>query len=425
MKSIKLIITTLLLAAAMQASAGKLAGKNIILVQGFQFQHVFISRTHDEGKRFAYNYWNRFGLFNNGNGAVKVSRPTGITLLDQNLPSLVDAQGKKFNIYDTSKEPVYYNDANAKILHYDSTYRLEEPNGQGNGVKIAKQINKIFADDPNYCARTNGCIVVTHSTGDLVMQYIEANKATLLDSNARSKFDVLSYVDLAGARGGTEGATVLYELANLLNRIASKTVLSFSKRTEINIANNWLNLLFGSQGVEYLAPGKHLQSGILYNLQATVARSINLANPDQIPHLRVASAGNEPYGFITHLFIKGSDDSVVPLHSSCGSSQARSYNSCVRNRSLDGRKTWFANAPQSFYGYHFPFIQSKSLRHNGHQWDDKGNRMTQLITSANVANDVDINIRTKTSGNFFTGKYERIRDAERKTLSQVLTSSLR
>ena len=425
MKAIKYLVSALLMAGAMQASAGKLAGKNIILVQGFQFQHVFISRTHDEGKRFGYNYWNRFGLFNNGNGAIKVASPTGITLLDQNLPLLKDASGRKFNMFDTSKQPVYYSDANAKILHYDSTYRLEEPNGQGNGIKIARQLNQLFAEDPGYCARTNGCIVITHSTGDLIMQYLEANKATLLDNNARNKFDVLAYVDLAGARGGTEGATVLYELANLLNSITSSTVLSPSKQAEINVANDWLNLLFGSRGVEYLAPGKHLQSGILYNLQAHVARSTTLANPDQIPHLRVASAGDEPYGFITHLFIKGHDDSVVPLHSACGSSRDGSYNSCVRNRTLDGKVTWFADAPSSLYPYHFPFIQSESLRHNGHQWDDRGNRMAPLITSRNIAGDVDVNVSTKTSWDIFLNKYIRIRDAEHKTLAQVLTSTIK
>ncbi len=425
MKTIKVVMAALLMAGAMNASAGKLAGKNIILVQGFQFQHVFISRTHDEGKRFAYNYWNRFGLFNNGAGAVKVARPTGITLLDQNLPFLVDASGRKFNMFDTSKQPVYYSDANAKILHYDSTYRLEEPNGQGNGVKIAKQLNKLFADDPTYCSRTNGCIVVTHSTGDLIMQYLEANKATLLNSNARNKFDVLAYVDLAGARGGTEGATVLYELANLLNGITSNTVLSPSKQNEIDVANDWLNILFGSQGVAYLAPGKQLQSGILYNLQATVARSTTLANPDQIPHLRVASAGDEPYGFITHLFIRGHDDSVVPLHSACGASTAGSYNSCVKNRTLDGKVTWFADAPRSYYPYHFPFIQSESLRHNGHQWDDKGHSMTPLITSRHIAGDVDVSVSTKTTWDIFLNKYIRIRDAEQKTLAQVLTSTIK
>lgn len=425
MKAIKYVISALLMASAMQASAGKLAGKNIILVQGFQFQHVFISRTHDEGKRFGYNYWNRFGLFNGGNGAIKVASPTGLTLLDQNLPLLKDASGRTFNIFDTSKQPVYYSDANAKILHYDSTFRLEEPNGQGNGIKIARQLNQLFADDPNYCARTNGCIVITHSTGDLIMQYLEANKATLLNNNARNKFDVLAYVDLAGARGGTEGATVLFELANLLNSITSSTVLSSSKQAEIDVANDWLNLLFGSQGVEYLAPGKNLQSGILYNLQAHVARSTTLANPDQIPHLRVASAGDEPYGFITHLFIKGHDDSVVPLHSACGSSSAGSYNSCVSNRTLDGKVTWFADAPRNLYPYHFPFIQSESLRHNGHQWDDRGNSMAPLITSRNIAGDVDVSVSTKTSWDIFLNKYIRIRDAEQKTMAQVLTATIK
>ena len=80
-------------------------------------------------------------------------------------------------MYDTSRQAIYYSDPHARILHFDSTYRIEEPNGQGIGATIARQLNALFAEDPTYCERTNGCIVITHSTGDLVMQYVEANGA--------------------------------------------------------------------------------------------------------------------------------------------------------------------------------------------------------------------------------------------------------
>jgi hypothetical protein len=423
MKKIKYLITALLLAGSLDAAAEKLAGKNIILVQGFQLQHVFLARTHDGGKRFAHNYWNRFDLYNGGNGAIKVANPTGITLLDQNLPLLKDRNGRTFNIYDTSKEPVYYPDANAKILHFDSSYRLEEPNGQGNGAKIAQQLNSLFASNPRYCKDTNGCIVITHSTGDLVMQYIEDNKQSLLNANARDAFDVTAYIDLAGARGGTEGAVVLYELAGLLNRLASGTVLSSSNQRQIDDANWWLNLFFGSQGVKYLAPGKNLQPGILYNLQPSVARTTGLKNPDKVPHLRVASTGNEPYGFLTSLLIKGGDDSVVPLHSSCGSTYAGSYNSCVKNRTMDGKVTLFADAPANLYNEHFPFIQIEKLRHNGHQWDDTGNDMAPLMKTARF-DDIDVSVPTQTSWDIFLNKYVLIKGAKNKTVAQVLSSSL-
>ncbi|MFE8070471.1 hypothetical protein QQM79_05385 [Marinobacteraceae bacterium S3BR75-40.1] len=423
MKIRGLLITTMLLAASLTATAGQLAGKNLILVQGFQLQHVFVSQTDDDGKRFAYNYWNRFGLYNNGNGAIRVANPTGLTLLDQNLPLLKDANGTTFNIYDTSHQAVFYNDPNAKILHFDSTHRLEEASGQGIGATIAQQLNSLFANDPTYCTRTNGCIVITHSTGDLVMQYVEENKASLLNSNARNAFDVTTYIDLAGARGGTEGAAILYELANYLDDLASSTVLSPEKQDEVDDINDWLNLFLGSNGVDYMAPGKQFQAGVLYDLQPQNARNTGLANPDGVPHLRVAGAGDEPYGFITHLFIKGHDDSVVPLHSSCGSSQAEAYDSCVWNRTLDGKVTMWADAPSSYYNYHYPFIQVENLRHNGQQWDDSGNRMAPLITDAQVG-DVTIDVNTKTTWDIFLNKYVRIRDADDKTLAQVLASSL-
>lgn len=410
-------------AVSMTAAAGQLAGKNLILVQGFQLQHVFMGRTHDDGKRFAYNYWNRFDLYNGGNGAIKVANPTGLTLLDQNLPLLKDAGGTTFNLYDTSRQPVYYSDPNARILHFDSTYRIEEPNGQGIGATIAQQLNALFKDDPTFCTRTNGCIVITHSTGDLVMQYVEANKSSLLNANARNAFDVTTYIDLAGARGGTEGAKILYDLANYLDDLASSTVLSSSKQDEVDDANEWLNLFLGSSGVDYLAPGKQFQAGVLYDLQPANARNTGLSNPDGIPHLRVASAGDEPYGFITHLFIKGHDDSVVPLHSSCGSVYANSYDSCVWNRTLDGKVTMWADAPGSYYNHHYPFIQIENLRHNGHQWDDTGNRMAPLVTEGQIA-DITIDVNTRTTWDIFLNKYIRVRDADHKTVAQVLAESL-
>ncbi len=427
MKTKLFLIAVMLWAGSLTATAGQLAGKNIILVQGFQLQHVFMSRTHDDGKRFGYNYWNRFGLYNQGNGAVKVASPTGLTLLDQNLPMLKDANGTKFNIYDTSREAVYYDDPHARILHFDSTYRLEEPNGQGIGATIARQINQLFAEDPSYCARTNGCIVITHSTGDLVMQYIEENKSTLLDANARNAFDVTAYIDMAGARGGTEGAAILFELAEFLQGLASSTTLSWYQQESVDLANDWLNLVLGTEGVEYLAPGKHFQSGVLYNLKPQNARNTGLYNPDSIPHLRIASAGYEPYGYITQFFIKGYDDSVVPLHSACGSSRALAYSSCVENRNLHGKVTSSVDAPSwdDLYDYHYPFIQSRHLRHNGHQWDDRGNTMAPLITSAQVAHDLTIDVDAQTTWGFlWLSRYIRIRDAEDKTMAQVLTESL-
>jgi hypothetical protein len=419
----KFIAAAAMMVGASLASAGQLAGKNIILIQGFQPQHVFLSRTHDAGKRFGYLYWNKFSLYNGGNGAIRVANPSATGLIAQNLPVLKDASGSNFNMFDTSKQPVYYSDANAHILHFDSSYRIE--GSDGIGKTVANQLKSLFAAKPNFCTSTNGCIVITHSTGDLVMQYIEDNKTSLLDSTTRSRFNVTAYVDLAGARGGTEGATILYELANFLNTLASNTILSPSKQDEVDDINEWLNFFMGSSGVEYMAPGKQFNSGVLYNLQPGVARNIGLSNPGNIPHLRVASGGDELYGFITHLFIKGTDDSVVPLHSSCGSSRANSYSTCTSNRTLDGKVILFGDAPGSLYRLHLPFIQSETIRHNGHQWSDKGNRMTPLRDNGNVRGDLDIQIARRTSYDIFLNKYIRIDAADTKTVGQVLSSSLR
>lgn len=424
-KIIRFTAAALMMASATFASAGKLAGKNIILIEGFQPQHVFLSRTNDAGKRFGYLYWNKFSLFNGGNGAIKVANPSATGLIAQNLPTLQDASGNNFNMFDTSRTPVYYSDASAHILHYDSSYRLE--GSTGIGKTVADQLKALFTAKPNFCNDTGGCVVITHSTGDLVMQYIEDNKASLLDSTTQSRFNVTAYLDTAGARGGTEGATILYELANLMQTLANNTILSPEQQDQVDDINDWLNFFMGSSGVKYLAPGKQFNSGVLYNLQPTVARNIGLANPSNIPHLRVAGAGDELYGFITHLFIKGTDDSVVPLHSACGASQANAYDTCVSNRTLDGKVIAFGNAPSAttgLYRLHLPFIQSETLRHNGHQWSDKGNRMTVLRSNGNVRGNLDIQCATTTTYDLFLNKYIRISGADTKTMGQVLSGCL-
>jgi len=420
-KIIKFTAAALMMASASFASAGKLAGKNIILIEGFQPQHVFLSRTHDAGKRFGYNYWNKFSLFNGGNGAIKVANPSATALIAQNLPTLQDTAGNNFNMFDTSRTPVYYSDASAHILHYDSSYRLE--GSTGIGITVANQLKALFTAKPDFCSATNGCVVITHSTGDLVMQYIEHNKASLLDSTTRSRFNVTAYLDLAGARGGTEGATVLFELANLMQTLANNTILTPEKQDEVDDINDWLNFFMGSSGVKYLAPGKQFNSGVLFNLQTHEARR-TAWNNNNIPHLRVASGGNEIYGFITSLFIKGTDDSVLPLHSTCASTTDGSYSTCVSNRTLDGKAIIFGDAPSSYFGLHFPFIQSETLRHNGHQWNDKGNRMTVLRSNGNVRGDLDVQCATTTTYDLLLQKYIRITGADTKSLGQVLSGCL-
>lgn len=433
MKFRHILVAALVCVTSLQAVAqdpGKLAGKNVILIQGFLPQHVFLKRTDDGGKRWGYAYWNKFSLYNNGEGAIKTAPVydesawynllpaiSDIEFLDQTWPVLADNHGNTFNMYDNSKTPVYSPDPNAKILYFDSTFRLEEQSGQGNGAKVAQQLNDLFAADPTYCTRTNGCIVITHSTGDIVMRWIEANKQTALTDNARAAFDVLTYLDLAGAGGGTEGATLLYWAANLAN------FLTPSEQDDLDLANDWINILFGTEGVLYMEAGKQFNAGILFDLQVHEARNADRSNPDEIPKLRIASAGDEPYGFLTHLFIKGHDDSVLPLHSTCGAAYAHAYDACSHARDMDGKVTLFNDAPLVFYRHNYPFIQSADLRHNGHMWSDTGNTMTAVMGNGQVAPGLNIDVEETTSW-WFLNQYKRITNAENSTMGEVLARSV-
>jgi len=362
MKLYKSLIAAGLTMLALSSNAAQLAGKNVILIQGFLPQHLLIHPS-DEGEADGKGYWADF------DSALKEN-----------------------------------DDSN--ILYYPSNRPLQGANGIAS--LVAEQLEPML----NSGTCDNGCIFITHSTGDLVMRYIMANKNSLLGSSLANRLNVTAFIDMAGAGGGTELASLGMDVINGVN----------SGTQVIETLLEWAGFSI-SLGID---------PGVLNDLQPTVARNTAVNNIPAIPKLRIASTGDEIYGFLTHLFIKGGDDSVVPLHSACGAANDGNYDSCTKDLRIDGRVTSVSKAPSSsqLYDYHYPLIMSEGMPHNDMFKDKDGRDMTFALSAENNYNnsgintvDVDVEYYETYAWWDWFRKYRFITNADDKNMGQVILAS--
>lgn len=362
MKLLKHVLAVCLVAAACSTQAAQLAGKNVLLIQGFLPQHL-LTKPADNGKADSDTYWKTF-------------------------------------------DSAFKNYGNSNVIHFPSHKKIEGSGGIASIV--AAQLKTILG--AGYC--DNSCVIITHSTGDLVMRYMMANKNALLGSSVANRFKVAAVIDMAGAGGGTELASLGVDIINGVNHGTDV----------IEALLNWAGFNF-QLGI---------YPGVMYNLQPSIARNTAVSGIPAIPRLRIASSGDEIYGFVTHAFIKGKDDSVVPLHSACGAAYASAYDSCMRDLRIDGRVTSISAAPSSsqLYNYHYPLIMSETMPHNSMQANHKGHEMTFALTSANRYTgsgvktiNVDVEYHEVYAWWDWYRKYRFITNAPNKNMGQVILAS--
>jgi len=362
MKMYKTVLIAMLSLAALSSHAAQLAGKNVLLIQGFLPQHLLI-HPNDEGESDGIGYWSDF------DSALK-------------------------------------NNDDSNILYYPSNYPLQGANGIA--ALVAEQLEPMLSSGT--C--DDGCIIITHSTGDLVMRYVMANKNSLLGSTLANRFNVTAFIDMAGAGGGTELASLGMDVINGVN--AGTDVIE----TLLEWAG--FNISLG------------INPGVLNDLQPTVARNTATTGIPSIPKLRISATGSEIYGFLTHLIIKGGDDSVVPLHSACGAANDNAYESCTKDLRMDGRVTSVSNAPSSsqLYDYHYPLIMSEKMPHNDMFKDKDGRDMTFALSAENNYNnggaktiDADVEYHHVYAWWDWFRKYRFITNADDKNMGQVILAS--
>ncbi len=263
---------------------------------------------------------------------------------------------------------------------------------------IRTQIKQLEAN--RTCAA--GCVFVTHSTGDLVLRDALTRLGQWgVNSN---NFRVLTVIDLAGAGGGTEIANVADGIANgsgVFNSIARSAINTFLGFTP--------------------APGN---LGVLLDLRPATARSIAQQN-NAYPRLRVVGAGDQ-FLRVTKPFVLGHDDSVVPLHSACGTRSAGDVRSCDANIRTNGQLARVRYAPGPLMHNHFPIVMADSADHEEMRNNNRsGGAMTTVVNNRSF-NGINVDFATNTSRrswSWFT-RVREINDSSRKSVSAVVFDTL-
>ncbi len=319
---IKTIVCVTLLGMTLGAQA-KLAGKNVVLVHGFRSTDL-------------KNYPN-----------------------DSSLQSLANSY---WSAYWGSR-------AEAK-LYWSSADRIS------GGIKDKIKVQITTLANNGTCSA--GCVIVTHSTGDLVTRYALQNLGAWGIST--SKFKVLAVLDFAGAGGGTEMADVavgVSEGSGWVNSVQKSAVNTFMGFT----------------------PEKG-KMGVMYDLQPSNARNTATAN-NSYPRLRFVGTGWE-YAGVTKPFIKGMDDSVVPVHSACGAPTNGDYDSCSRSVANNGKIQSVSKAPSSLWYNHYAVLMGEKTNHGGAINNSTGNEFT-TVSNNFTKNGITVDFATTTQTKWWSG----------------------
>ena len=352
MKSLKLMALCLLVIATGTAHA-QLAGKNVILVHGLQADDL-------------------------------ADNPANQQEIDQNG----DAYWQAF----------WASRAEARI-DWGSHERVEGKTAQRAFQQMVEISQQGLCDQ--------GCILVTHSTGDLVGRYILANQERWLSNAGYQPLNIITSLDFAGAGGGSELADLAVTAAYADSW--SDEAIKLAVRAYIGTEPTPDNL------------------GVLRDLQPTVARNL-ATSPNNVPRLRFVGAGSDYYG-LTGPFLPGKDDGVVALHSTCGGTQVGSYKSCVSDVRLDGKRT-SVDAPNSLYYNHYPILMGKKVDHGQVINTESGNTLTYANNGLSFSG-VDVNFDTETYQDRpwwkFWGSadtYQVVSDSEQSSVSGLVYDTL-
>ncbi|MGQ7272779.1 hypothetical protein [Marinobacter sp. V034] len=329
MTTIKKVLVTVALMALASVSQAQLAGKNVVLIHGFRASDIENKPGNSQLQNLANSYWSAYW----------------------NKSSRAEA-----------------------VLYWSSADRIT------GGIKddIRNQLNGLA----NAGTCSNGCVFVTHSTGDLVTRYALRNLGAWGLSN---KIKVLAVLDFAGAGGGTEIADVAVGVSegqgwvNSAQRSAIRTFLGFTPER-----------------------GK---LGVLTDLQPSRARNIATSS-SSVPRLRFVGTGWQ-YGGATKPFLPGMDDSVVPLHSACGASSIGAYDTCNRNVANNGVLKTVSKSPSGIWYNYFPVIMGEKTNHGGTINTSTGSEFTTVKNNF-TRNGITVDLSTRTEKKWWSnGKQVR------------------
>lgn len=249
----------------------------------------------------------------------------------------------------------------------------------------------------------NGCVIVTHSTGDLVTRYLLDQQSVWTAAAGLPPLNILAVFDFAGAGGGSELADLALDVSG------SSSWLTAPIRLAVNA---WLGFT--------VTPDK---LGVLRDLRPSVARQTAMA-PNGVPRLRFVGGGSEFLG-ATGGFLPGTDDGVVALHSACGGNRIEAVNSCVGYRELDGKQT-SVSAPASLWFNHYPVLMGKDTHHGGTIGTQRGVRLSFVNNNLNTGVQVSYATQSNTSGwGWWRNTYHTVTGSENRSMSQTAFNATR
>ena len=247
----------------------------------------------------------------------------------------------------------------------------------------------------------NGCIFVTHSTGDLVSRYIIDNQALWLKNAGMAPLNIVATFDFAGAGGGTE----LADLA--INAVTGGGVLDASLRMAITF---WLGEVPNATNV-----------GVVQDLRVNTSRQLAAMPQSRVPRLRFAGASSAFFG-VTSPFIPGNDDGVVPPHSSCGASAAAGFDSCSKSVAFDGKLS-SQNGVSNFMPYHYPVLMSQHYTHSNLIDAARRGPVTAVNSSNNYLDGKVLQFSTYDESRgwwIFKYQYRVVKGSENQSMSELL-----
>lgn len=320
-------------------------------------------------------------------------------LNDDNRAQKASQYGSYNNYLKHRAENIYWNGpwkykADA-FIWWDTKERIT-----GGIAADVKNQFKALSNNANFKGKP--LLLVTHSTGDLVTRH--ALKKLSNWGISTSNFKVMAVMDFAGAGGGTELAQIVSDIANGTGAVNS------AQRAAVNAVMGFTP----EQG----------KIGVMEDLIPAKARSIN-AGYSAYPRLRFVGTGWE-YGGLTKPFLKGMDDSVVPLHSACMANSDGAYDSCVNYIANNGVLKSVSKAPSGIWSNYHPILMGEKTHHSGTIGGQTGSEIATVNSSNTITkNHVRMRYATSTKKYWWSnGKYVRwINSGSSKKMSDVVIAA--
>lgn len=250
----------------------------------------------------------------------------------------------------------------------------------------------------------NGCILVTHSTGDLVARYLLDNQENWLINAGLTPLNIIATFDFAGAGGGSE----LGDMA--INISEGSGVLNAPLKYAMSL---WLG--------ETPSVGN---TGVLNDLKVTNARQLAPLPDNRIPRIRFVGKGSDYFGS-TSGFLPGKDDGVVSSHSSCGSSQSGSFTSCSTTLAFDGKIENQPQAVTNFMPYHYPLLMGDNYSHSGLIGTKHQGKVTAVSQEKTLLDGTIIKVSTTDSTYWLSGNtYRYVDNSKNESMSELVSDLL-